>query len=307
MGSSRQALSQASVASIGILLCVGGCNADNWVDVTLGTDVLCAQHENGNWDCFGEATIDMPRRDYVAMTADHGVACGIRPEDSAPECFGEGAPSPPTAALSAIRLYVLDDGTALIGAITVEGERWGWTSTIPDWENLGGQWDSFTENALGESAFQAGDEVQITSGGEPRLVENIAAFDIGEIGYATTWIGTDGCFRASGTSDVGSLEEEDCDGPFQPVVVGGDAGNYALDESGAIRDLQTIGSNMHPSYTCSGPKGTFSALARGGIYTCAVRVSGGLVCWVANSDLKPDWLKRVSERYVPSGWAGDCE
>ena len=77
------------------LLSLGGCKPANLIAVALGNDTLCAQHASGRWQCYSEFGLDMPRDDYVAMSADFGVACGIRPEDGGVECFGENAPAPP--------------------------------------------------------------------------------------------------------------------------------------------------------------------------------------------------------------------
>ena len=90
------------------------CKPGNFVELSLGTDMLCGEHPNGRWDCFqpneqGHARrFDLPRDDYVFVSPDGGSACAIRPEDSGVDCFGENAPTPPAMQLAALR-YVAPD------------------------------------------------------------------------------------------------------------------------------------------------------------------------------------------------------
>lgn len=278
-----------------------GCKPANFISVAVGHDIVCGQHASGRWDCYGEANIDMPRDDYLAMSADRGVACGIRPEDDGVECFGEEAPTLPPAAFKSLRYY----SASTVYGLTVDGEAVAWWGEGEDWYRLGGSWASFTANAFWEMAYQSEGEVRYWDWDEEAFgdgFDEIAAFDIGETTSASTWIGTDGCFRAEGTMTVGALSEIDCSGPFQPIVVGGLAGNYALAEDGTIHQLDTVdldGDRLE----CGAPDGEFKALARGGSLTCGIRTSGSLVCWGPNNRA-PDWLNAISDPYAPGEQGG---
>lgn len=300
---------------VGLVLCCGtGCQPGNWIDVALGNDIMCGQHASGRWDCYGDTAIEMPRDDYLAMSADNGVACGIRPEDHGVECFGDDAPKPPAVALRSLRYYENQAyaGAAGIHALSADGGAMFWGDPDLAWVDEGGRWDSFTSNSWGGAAYQSGTQVRYVDNAAwadepvPDGFDEIAAFDIGETGNGYTWIGTDGCFRAEGTMTVGALSEIDCSGPFQPIVVGGLAGNYALAEDGTIHQLDTVdldGDRLE----CGAPDGEFKALARGGRLTCGIRTSGSLVCWGPNTR-SPDWLNAISEPYAPGEQGGgECD
>lgn len=289
-----------------------GCRSGNWIDLALGTNTFCGEHANGRWECYekteddkGQA-LDMPRDDYLAMSADHGVACGVRPEDHGVECFGEGAPTPPAGSLRAIRLYKDADGDfSEVYGLGMDRQVAWWYPGLADWPWDGGEWDSFSANSHRQFAYQAGSDVHFY--GSDGVLEDVLAYDIGE-DITDAMVGTDGCFTASGFTDrSGLFEYKDCEGPFQPIVVGGLAGSYALAEDGLIHHLDTedvYGVNA----SCPGPKGRFKALARGGDLTCAIRDSGALVCWVWTGP-RPEWLSAFSGPYQPQyedEYGSDC-
>ena len=241
----------------------------------------------------------MPRDDYLAVSTDQGVVCGIRPEDLGVECFGVDAPTPPAVALKSLSFH----SRASFRGLSIDGDAMSWWDEEEKWSNLGGSWDSFTTNSWWEEAYQSGTDVQYSDASGTSSIPEIAAFDVGEYGGTTTWIGTDGCFRVDDAFIFGQFSEVDCGGPFQPIVVGGAAGNYALDEDGTIHQLDTVDEYMD-RLSCPAPAGEFKALARGGNLTCAIRKSGALVCWQART-YQDDWLKAISEPYVPSGESGN--
>ena len=107
------------------------CKPGNFVELSLGTDMLCGEHPGGRWECFqpdeqGHARrFDIPRDDYLFVSPDGGGACAIRPEDSGVDCFGENAPTPPDMQVAALR-YVAPE---LILAIGLDGAAVSWSAS----------------------------------------------------------------------------------------------------------------------------------------------------------------------------------
>ncbi len=199
--------------------------------------------------------------------------------------------------------FYRDGDFVQIRALSNEGFPAYWSTLRDSWSAEDGRWDSCTVNSYGASAFQSGTTVEYYDGGEAKFKEDILAFDIGETTTVRTWIDTEGCFHADGSG----LNQVDCDGPFQPVVVGGTAGNYALAEDGTVHQLDTL-DDYYNRFFCGPPEGEFKTLERGGNLTCGIRTSGSLVCWAPGNSGLAEWLRPASERYeVAEGTGTDCQ
>ena len=220
------------------------CKPGNFVELSLGTDMLCGEHPGGRWECFqpdeqGHARrFDIPRDDYLFVSPDGGGACAIRPEDSGVDCFGENAPTPPDMQVAALR-YVAPE---LILAIGLDGAAVSWSAS-EGYQEVPGVYESITATEGAFAAYLSGTTVEFPFFDSVGPIPDVVAFDVGGYAGVHAWVGTDGCFHTDGTDIWGDISGTDCTAPFQPIVIGARAGAYALDEDGTVHQLDIVGTD----------------------------------------------------------------
>lgn len=123
------------IDSAGALVCAGRnrsgqrvAQAGPFTQVTAGEDHTCALDASGAARCWGATDLGQstpPAETFSALSAGSGFTCGVRKEDGALVCWGEGAAAMMTQAAGK-KLVSIDAGPDFVCGVTDTGEGACW-------------------------------------------------------------------------------------------------------------------------------------------------------------------------------------